>query len=52
MGDKDTIVLKRVGRPSLAEARHILKAGQKYARRVGLKKSDVEGIIHQVRRGQ
>jgi AbrB family looped-hinge helix DNA binding protein len=52
MGDKDTIVLKRVGRPSLAEARHIFKEGQKYARRVGLKKSDVEGIIHQVRRGQ
>lgn len=52
MSDKDTIILKRVGRPSLTEVHHILKEGQKYARRAGLKKSDVEGIIHQVRRGQ
>jgi len=52
MGDKDTIILKRVGRPSLSEVNHILKEGQKYARRAGLKKPDVEGIIHQVRRGQ
>ena len=52
IGEDDTIILKRVGRPSRAEVRHMLKEGQRYAKKAGLKKADVDRLIQQERRKQ
>ena len=48
-GQGDTIVLKRVGRPSPEEGRRLLAASRKMARRAGLKPSTVKKALARVR---
>jgi len=46
----DTVILKRVNVPSAKEAfAKIHKFGMEFARKKGMKESDVEGIIHEGR---
>ena len=47
--DHRTIVLKKVGRPSPAEIERLFQAGSRFAKAVGLKKSDVKKVIREVR---
>ena len=44
-GEGDTVVLKRIGPPSRAEIDNLFKESRKFARRAGLKKSDIKKAI-------
>ena len=48
-GEGDTVILRKIGRPALAEADRLFGASRKFARRAGLKKSDIKKTIHQSR---
>ena len=48
-GDKDTVILKKIGRPSSAEVGRLFTEGSKFARKVGLKKTDIKTAIKYVR---
>lgn len=50
MGEGDMVILKKIAMPPLAEIRRLLQASRQYARRVGLKPSDVKRAIQRVRR--
>ena len=45
----DTVVLKRIGRPSMPEIDKLFAESQKFARQAGLKKSDVKKAIQKSR---
>ena len=45
----DTVVLKKVSPPSFEDAKELLKASQAYARKVGLKPSDLKAALRRVR---
>ena len=45
----DTVILKKTSMPSLQQASHLLRASQAYAKKVGLKKSDLQATIRKVR---
>lgn len=51
-GEGDTVILKRIGRPVLAEVDRLFSASRKFARRAGLKKSDVKKTIQRSRSGR
>lgn len=51
-GQGDTVVLKRVGRPSADEGRRLLAASRKLARRAGIKRASVKKAIAKVRAGR
>lgn len=48
-GEGDTVILKRIGRPALAEVNKIFSASRKFAKKAGLKKSDVKKTIQRSR---
>ena len=49
MGDRDTIVLKRIEKPSLDRARALLERSREWAKRAGLTKRDVKDAIREAR---
>ena len=49
-GEGDTVLLKKIGRPSSEEIRKLFAESRRLARSVGLKKSDVRKAIAAVRR--
>ncbi len=50
MGEGDTVILKKIATPPLSEIRRLLERSRQYARRVGLKASNIQRAIQQVRR--
>lgn len=50
-GEGDTVFLKRIGRPASAEVDRLFGASRRFARRVGLKKSDVRKALGRSRAG-
>ena len=50
MGEGDTVILKKVALPPLSEIKRLLQESRHYARRVGLKPSDVKRAIQRLRR--
>ena len=52
LGDRDTIVLKRVAPPSVEDIRELLDDAAEQAKRAGLSKSDVKRAIAAVRKGR
>lgn len=49
VGEGDTVILKRIGRPTIAEADKLFAESRRFARRAGLKRSDVQKAIQKVR---
>lgn len=49
VGEGDTVVLKAIRAPSMKDFDHLIGEAQKAARRAGLKKSDIEKAIREVR---
>lgn len=52
IGDKDTVILRMITPPSQEEMRHLLAESRAYAKKVGLKKTDVKKAIRKSRRGE
>jgi len=52
MGDRDTVVLKRIGIPAKSELRAMLAEVRSQARRAGVKPSDIRDAIRHARRGR
>jgi AbrB family looped-hinge helix DNA binding protein len=50
ISDGRNILLKPIDRPQVAEFDALIERSRKYARRVGLKKSDITNAIKKVRR--
>jgi len=50
IGEDNTIVLKKVEMPSFSGVDKLLKKTRDFAKKKGIKKSDVEGAIKQARR--
>lgn len=50
--DGDTVVLKRIGRPMLAEVDKLFAESRTFAKRVGLKKSDIKKAVQRARSGK
>ena len=50
MGERDTVILKKIAAPPLSEIRRLLQESRQYARQVRLKPSDVRRAIQRVRR--
>jgi AbrB family looped-hinge helix DNA binding protein len=48
-GEGDTIILRKIGRPALEDVDRLFSVSRKFARRSGLKKSDVEKNIRKSR---
>ena len=51
-GDGDTVILKRIGRPMLAEVDKLFADSRTFAKRTGLKKSDVKKAVQRARSGR
>ena len=51
-GEGDTVILKRIGRPASAEIDGLFGASRRFARQVGMKKSDVKKTIQRSRAGR
>ena len=49
VGDKDTIILKKLELPDMSQFKQLVSASRKWARKVGLKKSDITNAIRRVR---
>jgi len=49
LGDKDVVILKKISPPSIDEFDALIKKARKAAKKVGLKKSDIETAIKKVR---
>ena len=49
VGEGDTVILKKIGRPTLAEISKLFTDSKKFAHRTGLKKSDVGKTIRHIR---
>lgn len=52
IGEGDTVILRMIMPPSQEELRHLLAESKAYAKKVGLKKSDVKKAIRKARRGE
>ena len=52
MGDRDTVVLKRIAIPGKSELRALLLKVRSQARRAGVKPSDVRNAVRRARRGR
>lgn len=50
MGERDTVILKKIVPLRGGEIQRLLQESRQYARQVGLKLSDVRRAIHRVRR--
>lgn len=51
-GEGDTVILKRIGRPTLTEIDKLFSDSRKFAREKGLRKSDVAKAIRRARHKQ
>lgn len=51
-GEGDTVILKKIGRPTAAEVDGLFGASRKLARQAGLKRSDVKKTIRRSRAGR
>ena len=51
-GDGDTVILKRIGPPTLAEVDKLFADSGIFAKQAGLKKMDVKKAIKRARRGR
>ena len=49
IGGGDTVILKRIEMPSLLRAKRLLEKSQAWAKKAGLKPSDVKAAIKNVR---
>ncbi len=49
LGERDMIILKRLELPAKEQVRKLMKESRAYAKRVGLKKSDLSKAIRDVR---
>ena len=45
----DTVILKKIALPTMAHAKQLLAASQAWAKKVGLKQSDIKAAIRHVR---
>jgi AbrB family looped-hinge helix DNA binding protein len=52
IGEGDTVILRMITPPSRDEMRHLLAESKAYAKKVGLKKSDVKKALKKVRSGR
>jgi AbrB family looped-hinge helix DNA binding protein len=50
IGEGDTVILKKITPPSPQSIKRLLRKSQAYARRAGLKPSDVRRAVRKVRR--
>ena len=50
LADADTIILKRIQEPSLAEFRRMANKAEERAREAGLTPEDVEAVVERARR--
>ena len=54
IGSKDSVILKKIETPSkedlIRSLERIAKEGRKRAERLGIKESDVQGLIHRIRK--
>ena len=50
LGQRDAIILKTISKPSPTEFKAMLKTARQQARKAGLKKSDIEAAIRNVRK--
>jgi AbrB family looped-hinge helix DNA binding protein len=50
VGDKDTVILKSISPPSMKEFDELIAEARKQARRVGLKRTDINAAVAEVRR--
>ena len=51
-GEGDTVILKRIGRPLLAEVDKLFADSRALAKRAGLKKSDIRKAVQRARTGR
>lgn len=51
-GDGDTVIFKRIGRPMFAEIDKLFAESRLFAKRSGLRKSDVKKAIRKARSGR
>lgn len=49
IGEGDVVILKKLEVPARGELKQLLKGSRAYARRVGLKQSDISTAIKQIR---
>ena len=49
VGDKDTVILKSISPPSMKEFDELIAEARKQARRVGLKRADINAAVAEVR---
>ena len=49
LGDKDTVILKKIERPSFERAKELVKKSRAWAKKVGLTHAHVEEAIKRVR---
>ena len=49
VGEKDTVILKAITQPSMAEFDDLIAQARKQARKVDLKRSDISNTIKKVR---
>ena len=52
IGERDTVILRMITPPSQEEMQHLLAESKAYAKKVGLKKSDVKKVIRKARSGK
>ena len=52
IGEKDTVILRMITPPSQEEMQHLLAESKAYAKKVGLKKTDIKKAIRKARRGE
>ena len=50
VGEKDVIILKNISPPSMDEFTDLIKSARQQAKEVGLKPSDIDSIISEVRK--
>ncbi len=49
LGEGDTIILKKIEMPTLERAKRLVKKSRAYAKKVGLKKSDIKASVRHAR---
>ena len=49
VAEGDTVILKRIGRPTLAEVDRLFAESRRFAKRVGLKRSAVRRAVQKAR---
>ena len=49
VAEGDTVILKRIGRPMLAEVAQLFAESRRFAKRVGLKRSGVRKAVQKAR---